>query len=42
VDTDGRSWSYLVYGPFRTLSDFPAWYIERLEGFRARAVEGPG
>jgi RimJ/RimL family protein N-acetyltransferase len=25
VDTDGRSWSYLAYGPFRTLSDYRAW-----------------
>jgi RimJ/RimL family protein N-acetyltransferase len=25
MDTDGRSWSYLAYGPFRTLPDYRAW-----------------
>src|SRR5262249_29899150 len=25
ADTDGRSWTYLAYGPFRTLSDYRAW-----------------
>jgi RimJ/RimL family protein N-acetyltransferase len=25
ADADGRSWTYLAYGPFRTLSDYRAW-----------------
>src|SRR5262249_26548777 len=25
ADTDGRSWTYLAYGPFRTLSDYRGW-----------------
>lgn len=25
ADMDGRSWTYLAYGPFRTLSDYRAW-----------------
>jgi RimJ/RimL family protein N-acetyltransferase len=24
-DADGRSWTYLAYGPFRTLSDYRGW-----------------
>lgn len=30
-----------IIGPAREYG-FPAWYVERLESFRARAVEGPG
>src|SRR5262245_34257402 len=25
ADADGRSWTYLAYGPFRTLSDYRVW-----------------
>jgi RimJ/RimL family protein N-acetyltransferase len=25
ADADGRSWTYLAYGPFRTLSDYRGW-----------------
>jgi RimJ/RimL family protein N-acetyltransferase len=25
ADADGRSWTYLAYGPFRTLSDYRTW-----------------
>src|SRR5262245_6895175 len=25
ADADGRGWTYLAYGPFRTLSDYRAW-----------------
>jgi RimJ/RimL family protein N-acetyltransferase len=25
ADADGRSWTYLAYGPFRTLPDYRAW-----------------
>ena len=25
VDADGRSWTYLAYGPFRTLADYGGW-----------------
>jgi RimJ/RimL family protein N-acetyltransferase len=25
ADTDGRSWTYLAYGPFRTLPEYRAW-----------------
>jgi len=25
ADVDGRSWTYLAYGPFRTLADYRAW-----------------
>ena len=25
ADADGRSWTYLAYGPFRTLADYRAW-----------------
>jgi RimJ/RimL family protein N-acetyltransferase len=25
ADAEGRSWTYLAYGPFRTLSDYRAW-----------------
>jgi len=25
ADVDGRSWTYLAYGPFRTLSDYRTW-----------------
>lgn len=25
ADADGRSWTYMFYGPFRTLSDYRAW-----------------
>jgi RimJ/RimL family protein N-acetyltransferase len=25
VDTDGRTWTYLAYGPFATLADYRAW-----------------
>ena len=27
ADTDGRTWTYLAYGPFRTLSEYRAWMI---------------
>src|SRR5262249_61291027 len=25
ADADGRSWTYLAYGPFRTFSDYRTW-----------------
>src|SRR5207249_4315524 len=25
ADTEGRSWTYLAYGPFRTFSDYRNW-----------------
>src|SRR5205823_3998673 len=25
ADAEGRSWTYLPYGPFRTFSDYSAW-----------------
>src|SRR4051794_31849067 len=28
LDTEGRNWTYLFYGPFSTLSDYRAWMEE--------------
>ncbi len=32
ADTDGRTWTYLAYGPFPTLAEFRAWMIAQCLG----------
>jgi RimJ/RimL family protein N-acetyltransferase len=32
LDLDGRSWTYLPYGPFETLGDYVAWMRQQCEG----------
>ncbi len=32
ADAEGRSWTYLPYGPFRTFSDYCAWMIANCLG----------
>lgn len=31
-DTDGRSWTYLPYGPFASLADYRAWMEDATQG----------
>ena len=32
LDTEGRSWTYLPYGPFESLADYVAWMRHECEG----------
>lgn len=36
LDADGRSWTYLPYGPFVSLDEYRAWLLEKTQGTAAQ------